>query len=40
MTGPTRRSLLRGTAAFAATTMLASPRIANAAATTAQVWWT
>jgi multiple sugar transport system substrate-binding protein len=40
MTGPTRRSLLRATAALAATTMLARPHIANAAATTAEVWWT
>jgi multiple sugar transport system substrate-binding protein len=36
----TRRSLLRGSAAIAATGALARPHIANAAATTATVWWT
>jgi len=36
----TRRSVLRGSAAFAAAGALARPYIANAAATTATVWWT
>ena len=36
----TRRSVLRGSAALAATGALARPHIANAAATTATVWWT
>src|SRR5689334_20166003 len=36
----TRRSVLRGSAALAATGVLARPHIANAAATTATVWWT
>src|SRR3954453_20259118 len=36
----TRRSVLRGSAALAATGALARPPIANAAATTATVWWT
>ena len=36
----TRRSVLRGAAALAATGALARPHIANAAATTASVWWT
>jgi len=36
----TRRSILRGSAALAATGALARPYIANAAATTATVWWT
>src|SRR6185312_3399135 len=36
----TRRSVLRGSAALAATGALARPYIANAAATTATVWWT
>jgi multiple sugar transport system substrate-binding protein len=36
----TRRSVLRGSAALAATGALARPHIANAAATTASVWWT
>src|ERR671932_591749 len=35
----TRRSVLRGAAALAATGALARPHIANAAATTATVWW-
>src|SRR5690242_17537175 len=35
----TRRSVLRGSAALAATGALARPHIANAAATTASVWW-
>ena len=35
----TRRSVLRGSAALAATGALARPHIANAAATTATVWW-
>ncbi len=35
----TRRSLLRGSLAFGATGALARPLIANAAATTAEVWW-
>src|SRR6185503_20423252 len=36
----TRRSVLRGSAALAATGAIARPHIANAAATTASVWWT
>src|SRR6476659_8215637 len=36
----TRRSVLRGSAALAMTGALARPHIANAAATTATVWWT
>jgi multiple sugar transport system substrate-binding protein len=40
MTIPTRRSILRGSAALAAAGTLARPFIANAAATTATVWWT
>jgi multiple sugar transport system substrate-binding protein len=40
MTIPTRRSILRGSAAVAATAAVAHPFIANAAATTATVWWT
>jgi multiple sugar transport system substrate-binding protein len=36
----TRRSVLRGSAAIAATGALARPHIANAVATTATVWWT
>src|SRR5689334_24726121 len=36
----TRRSVLAGSAAFASTVALARPHIANAAATTATVWWT
>jgi multiple sugar transport system substrate-binding protein len=40
MINPTRRSLLRGSLAAAATASLARPYLANAAATTATVWWT
>src|SRR5258708_5592318 len=36
----TRRSILRSSAAFAATATMARPFIAKAAATTATVWWT
>src|SRR5271169_4097033 len=36
----TRRSLLRGCLGFGAAGALARPHIANAAATTAEVWWT
>ncbi|MGA8380861.1 MAG: hypothetical protein WB710_07010, partial [Stellaceae bacterium] len=36
----TRRSLLRGSMGFAAAATLSRPHIANAAATTATVWWT
>ena len=36
----TRRSVLRGTLGIAASGMLARPPLANAAATTATVWWT
>ena len=36
----TRRSVLRGTVSIAASGMLARPHLANAAATTATVWWT
>ena len=35
----TRRSLLRGSVGLAATGAIARPYIANAAATTATVWW-
>src|SRR5271166_6864330 len=35
----TRRSILRGAAAVAAAGTLQRPYIANAAATTAEVWW-
>jgi len=35
-----RRSLLRGSAALAAAGTLGRPYVANAAATTAHVWWT
>src|ERR1700693_2722613 len=35
----TRRSVLRGSVGLAATGALARPYIANAAATTATVWW-
>jgi len=35
----TRRSLLRGSLAFSAARTLAKPHIANAEATTAEVWW-
>ena len=34
-----RRSVLRSSLGFAAAGMLARPNIANAAATTATVWW-
>src|SRR5947207_13546458 len=40
MTILTRRSVLGSSAALAATGMLARPYPANAAATTATVWWT
>ncbi|TMJ62030.1 MAG: extracellular solute-binding protein, partial [Alphaproteobacteria bacterium] len=36
----TRRSVLRGSASVVAAGSLARPFIANAAATTAEVWWT
>ena len=36
----TRRSLIRGSAAILAGSAVARPYIANAAATTATVWWT
>ena len=39
MTDRTRRSVLRGSLAFAAAGALARPYLANAAATTATVWW-
>ncbi len=39
MINPTRRSLLRGSLAFAAAGGLAHPYLANAAASTATVWW-
>ena len=39
MTTLTRRSILRSSAGLAAAGMLASPHVANAAATTATVWW-
>src|SRR5437870_11657697 len=39
MTTLTRRSILRSSAALAATSTMAHPFIANAAATTATVWW-
>jgi multiple sugar transport system substrate-binding protein len=39
MINPTRRSLLRGSLAIATAGSLARPYIANAAATTATVWW-
>ena len=35
----TRRSVLRGSVGLAAASALAWPHIANAAATTAEVWW-
>jgi multiple sugar transport system substrate-binding protein len=35
----TRRSVLRSSAAMAAASTLARPRIANSAATTAELWW-
>ncbi len=40
MRSTSRRSVLRGSLAFAAAGTLARPYIANAAATTANVWWT
>jgi len=40
MTVLTRRSVLRGSLGLAAAGALARPHIANAAATTAEVWWT
>src|SRR5438477_3855907 len=40
MTIFTRRSVLRGSLGLAAAGSLARPHIANAAATTAEVWWT
>ena len=40
MNVPTRRSVLRGSLAAAAAGTLARPYIANAAASTATVWWT
>ena len=40
MTVPTRRSVLRASLAAAAASTLARPYIANAAASTATVWWT
>ena len=36
----TRRSVLRGSVGLAAAGALARPHVANAAATTAEVWWT
>jgi len=39
MANVTRRSLLRGSLGLAATGSLAWPHIANAAATTAELWW-
>ena len=36
----TRRSVLRGTLGIVASGMMARPHLANAAATTATVWWT
>ena len=39
MEGLTRRSLLHASAGLAAAGMIARPHIANAAATTAEVWW-
>src|SRR5260370_24133088 len=39
MTNLTRRSVLRGSVGLAAAGALADPYIANAAATTAEVWW-
>src|SRR3954454_23589409 len=40
MTALTRRSVLRASAAVAAAGALARPVIANAAASTATIWWT
>ena len=39
MTNPTRRSLLRGSAAAVATGALGAPYVANAQAKTATAWW-
>ena len=39
MTTVTRRSLLRSSLVLAAASGVARPYIANAAATTAEVWW-
>src|SRR6266478_224743 len=39
MTLLTRRSVLRGSVGLAATGALARPYVANAAATTAEMWW-
>jgi hypothetical protein len=39
MTILTRRSVLRGSVGLAAAGALARPFIANAAATTAEMWW-
>src|SRR6516165_11147346 len=39
MTSPTRRSVLRSSLALAAAGSLARPHIANAAATSAEMWW-
>jgi len=39
MAGLTRRSMLRSSLAFGAAGTLARPHIANAAATTAEMWW-
>ena len=39
MTNLTRRSVLRNSAGLVAAVALARPYIANAAATTAEVWW-
>src|SRR5262249_2657629 len=39
MTNLSRRSVLRGSLGFAAASGLARPHVANAAATTAEVWW-
>jgi len=40
MSGLSRRSVLRSSLALAAASTLARPYVANAAATTAEVWWT
>jgi multiple sugar transport system substrate-binding protein len=39
MTIPTRRSVLRGSVGLAAVSTLARPHVANAAATTIELWW-
>jgi ABC-type glycerol-3-phosphate transport system substrate-binding protein len=39
MNNLTRRSVLRGSVGLVAASGLAQPHIANAAATTAEVWW-